>query len=339
MRKFITFGLAFLLVALTVAACSGDRSPGEITLYSGRAEDLVGPIIERFRKETGIQVKVRYGGTAELTATILEEGKNSPADVFWAQDAGALGAIAKGGRFSVLPNSTLEKVEARFRSPQGQWVGITGRARVLVYNTTKLKPEELPDSVYGLTEAKWKGRVGWAPSNGSFQAFVTAMRVLDGEAKTKKWLEDMKANNTKAYTSNTTKLNAVASGEIDVALNNHYYLYTALKDKGPSFSARNYYFRSGDAGALINVAGVGLLSSSKNQAAAKQFVDYLLAKEAQSYFSGDTPSDAFEYPLVAGIPVNPALPPLTQVKTPKLDLGSIDDLQGTLKLLRDVGLL
>lgn len=338
MRKFVTLCSLFLLLAVVVSAC-GDSSPGEITLYSGRAENLVGPIIERFEKETGIDVKVRYGGTAELAATILEEGKNSPADIFWAQDAGALGAVAKQGRLSTLPNATLNKVEARFRSPKGEWVGVTGRGRVLVYNTTKLKPEELPDSVYGLTDAKWKGRVGWAPSNGSFQAFVTAMRVLDGEAKTKKWLEDMKANNAKAYTSNTTAMNAVASGEIDVALNNHYYLYTALKDKGPSFAARNYYFRSGDAGAMINVAGVGVLNSSKNQSAAKRFVDYLLAKDAQTYFSGDTPSDAFEYPLVAGIQLNPELPPLTQLKTPNLDLGSIDDLQGTLKLLRDVGLL
>ncbi len=310
-----------------------------LTVYSGRGEGLVKPIIEQFSKATGIAVQVRYAGTSELAATILEEGKNSPADVFWAQDAGALGALSKEGRFSTLPAVVLDKVEPRFRSPKREWVGVTGRARVVAYNASKLKPEDLPDSIYGFTDPKWKGRIGWPPTNGSFQAFVTALRVLDGEAKARQWVEGVKANGARAYGNNTAALLAVASGEVDVAFVNHYYLYAQLKTEGSSFKARNYYPRAGDAGALINVAGVGILNSSKKQDLALRFVEFLLSPAAQSYFAGDSPQDAYEYPLVAGVPAHPELPPLSQIKTPNIDLSNLDDLKGTLNLLRETGMV
>lgn len=339
------------LAVTTVAACASptpaptSASPAQslagqaITVYSGRAEELVGPIIEQFTKDTGIKANVRYGGTPELAAAILEEGRNSPADVYWAQDAGALGALAQKGVLARLPDSILNKVDKRFRSPKGEWVGITGRARVVAYNTRKLTEKDMPDSTLGFTDPEWKGRIGWAPTNGSFQAFVTAMRVVEGEAKTRQWLEGVKANQPKAYRNNTAVLLAVASGEVDVGFVNHYYLYAQLKEKGPSFPARNYYPRAGDVGGMVNVAGAGVLSTSKNTEAAQRFIDYMLLQKAQTFFAGDRPGDPYEYPLVSGVLMHSDLTPLSQIKTPNIDLSSLSDLEGTLKLLRAVGIL
>jgi iron(III) transport system substrate-binding protein len=198
------FGLVvstLILLAFSAAGCqavapssptaeqpTSNPASGKLTVYSGRTENLVAPVIEQFATESGIDVEVRYGGTAEMAATIMEEGANSPADVFFAQDAGALGALANEGRLVTLPDSILSQVDARFRSAVGNWVGVSGRARTVIYNTDSVQPDELPANVYGLTDPKWQGRVGWAPSNGSFQAFVTAMRKLDGDEKARQWL-------------------------------------------------------------------------------------------------------------------------------------------------------
>jgi len=179
----IRFTLPFLalLSLLAVAACGGDDEE-TLTIYSGRSESLVQPILDQFADESGIKVRVRYGDTAELAATILEEGDNSPADVFFAQDAGALGALAEAGLLKTLPRTVLDLVPSEYRSRADLWVGISGRARVVAYNTDALSPSDLPDSIFGFTDPKWKGRIGWAPQNGSFQAFVTGLRVLEGDA-------------------------------------------------------------------------------------------------------------------------------------------------------------
>jgi iron(III) transport system substrate-binding protein len=308
---------------------------GTITVYSGRTEALVAPIIERFQKETGVEVKVRYGDTAQLAAAILEEGNNSPADVYFAQDAGALGAVVAAKRLAKLPDSILNRVDARFRAAGGEWVGISGRARTVVYNTKTLKAEELPDSLNGFTDPKWRGKIGWAPTNGSFQAFVTALRVMDGEDAARKWLEGVKANNPKVYANNTAIVQAVGAGEIEVGFVNHYYLFSFLKEQGESFPARNYHPRAGDAGAMMNVAGAGVLTTAKNPAAAQRFVEYLLATDAQQFFANQT----YEYPLIQGVSTHPQIVPISQLKMPNIDLNTLADLEKTLKLMRDTGAL
>jgi iron(III) transport system substrate-binding protein len=308
---------------------------GELTVYSGRNEELIGALVEQFQNESGIDVEVRYGDTAELAATILEEGANSPADVFFAQDAGALGALAAQDRLQKLPDSIFQRVEERFRSPEGEWVGTSGRARVVVYNTAALTETDLPETIFGFTDPKWKGRLGWAPTNGSFQAFVTALRVLQGEEKAREWLEGIRANEPKVYDNNTAIVQAAASGEIDAGFVNHYYLVRQLQENGDSFGARNYYLKNGDPGALVNVAGAGILTGAKNQAAAEQFVTFLVGDAAQQYFADET----FEYPLVTSVEANDALPPLSEIQTPQIDLSRLEDLQGTLQLLQDLGIL
>ena len=247
MRKFL-FVLLTLSVVLTACGASTEETSQSIVLYSGRSESLVAPIIERFTEETGIKVEVRYGGTAEMAATILEEGANSPADVFWAQDPGGLGAVADAGLLTKLPDEILHAVPEGFSSPNGTWVGISGRARTVVYNTDALSPEDLPDDIWEFTDPKWDGKIGWAPTNGSFQVMVTGMRQVWGEEQTREWLEGILANNPTVYPKNTPIVAAVGAGEVEVGFVNHYYLHRFLAEEGESFPARNYFLPSGGPG-------------------------------------------------------------------------------------------
>ena len=337
---------AVAAVAMLAAACSssdtdsttttaGDAEPsGSITVYSGRSEELVAPLFEQFTAATGITVNARYGDTAELAAQILEEGPNSPADVFFAQDAGALGAVAAAGQFAELDQAQLDAVPAEFRSPEGLWVGVSGRARVVVYNTNNVTPDELPDTLAGFTDPAWSGRVGWAPTNGSFQAFVTALRVLDGDQAAEQWLTDMAANDPQVYEKNSAIVAAVAAGEIDAGFVNHYYLFPFLNEN-PGGPVANYFAPIGPSGVLVNVAGVGILNSSRNPTAASAFVSYLLGDDAQQYFVTET----YEYPLVTGVAPPADLPPLTELGVDNLDLSRLEDLSGTLEMLQQTGVL
>lgn len=304
-----------------------------LLVYSGRNENLVAPLLEQFEAETGIETEVRYGGTAEMATVILEEGANSPADIFYGQDAGALGALSNAGRCAPLPASVTDAVDARFVSPDNTWVGISGRARTLVYNTDELTESELPASVLELTDPEWKGRVGWTPTNGSFQAFVTAMRVNLGEDETRAWLEGMIANDVQVFPKNTPIVEATGAGEISVGLVNHYYLYRFLAE-APDFAANNYHFPAGDVGSMINAAGACLIDSAVHTDEAILLMEYLVSDAAQQYFASETN----EYPLTKGdIAINERLKPLAEIDTPAFDLGDIDDLTGTVELLTNVG--
>lgn len=308
---------------------------GSLVIYSGRSEELVGPIFEQYEEESGVDVQVRYGDTAELAATILEEGENSPVDLFFAQDPGALGALSDADVFEKLPEKLLDRVPSKFRSPDGLWVGTSGRARVVAYNTDELKEEDLPDSILDFTDSKWEGRIGWAPTNGSFQAFVTALRNIEGEDTAREWLEGIESNNPFVYPDNSSALEGVASGEVDVAFVNHYYLLRAREEQGDDLPAENYYPKNGDPGALVLVSGAGVLKTAENPKAAKDFLRYALSDEAQQYF---TETD-FEYPLTRGVKPEKNLEPLSKIESPDVDLSNLDDLEGTLDLLRETGAL
>ena len=304
-----------------------------LTIYSGREEKLMGPLIKQAEKDLGIDIEVRYGDSTELAIALIEEGKNSRADVFYAQDAGALGALATSKLTQTLPAQLLQKVDEQFRSPTGQWVGISGRARVIDYNTKLVKPSELPTTVMQLTEPKWKGLVGWAPTNGSFQSFVSAMRLLEGDQKTLEWLKAMKANGAKDYGKNTAIVEALGRGEIALGLVNNYYLYRFTK-VNPNFPVAHHYTR-GDAGALINVAGLTVLNTTDQKSDAEKFVAYMLSPKAQNYLT----QEFYEYPLVQGILASQKQIPLDQIIVPKMDLSKLSDLKGTLSLLQEAGLL
>ncbi len=334
--------LAALLSAVLltgVAGCATNASAGpaddELVVYSGRNKNLVDPILRRFAEERDVKVFVRYGGTAELAAQLLEEGDRSPADVFFAQDAGALGAVAKAGAFAELPPSTLDRVDERFRARDGRWVGVSGRARVLAYDSEQVRRDQLPDSVLELTAPRWRGKVGFAPSNASFQAFVTGMRELIGDERTRAWLEAMKANDIQAYDNNVQVLDAVDGGEVELGLINHYYWFEKAAERGEDdVRARIEFLGHEDPGALVNVAGAGVLAGTDRADEARELVDYLLSEQAQRYFADTTK----EYPLVAGVPPVDGLPPLESLDAPEIDLADLDTLQETLQMLEEVGL-
>jgi iron(III) transport system substrate-binding protein len=327
--------VAVLIVAVAgLSGCGGDDSG--ITVYSGRARALIGPLYERFTEDTGIEVKVRYGESAELAAQIAEEGGRSPADVFFSQDAGALGALSKRDLLATLPGEELDKVDVHFRARNGTWVGVSGRARVVVVNRQKVPAAEVPNSVSAFTEPKWRGRFGIAPANASFQAFVTAMRVRLGDDRTREWLTAVKANQPKIYEGNALIVRAVNDGQIDAGLVNNYYLPELAKEIGPDrIVAENHFLPKEDPGALVNVAGVGVLRSSKDDKEAIALVRYLLSRPAQEYFAGTT----FEYPLATGVAPAPGIPPLSSIPNPGIDLSDLAGVEQTLAMLREVGLL
>ncbi|MEX2563139.1 MAG: iron ABC transporter substrate-binding protein [Nitriliruptoraceae bacterium] len=305
---------------------------GPLTVYSGRSEELVGQVFADFTAATGIEVNVRYGNTAELAGTIMEEGAASPADLYYAQDAGALGAVHRAGRLQVLPDDILSLVDEGSRSADGTWVGVTGRVRVLAYNTTLLDEADVPSSVFDLTDPQWQGRIGWAPTNGSFQAFVTAMRQLHGEDVAREWLEGIIANDPVEFPNNTTTVDGVGRGEVEIGIVNHYYLFRFLAED-PSFPVANKYL-PGDIGGLNNVAGIGILDSSDQPEAAAQLIRFLLSQEVQEYFG--QVADALEFPLRTGVD-SPLLPSIAELDPPPVDLNGLEDLEATLELLRSVG--
>jgi iron(III) transport system substrate-binding protein len=326
--------LVAVLLAFTSAACGADDA--DITLYSGRSEAQVKPLLEEFTRETGLEVAVRYGASAELAAQIAEEGANSRADLFWSQDAGALGAVGRQGLFAPAPAEAAVSIDPRFKADDGTWVGVTGRARVVVYNSEKVPAADLPATVFALTDPKWRGRVAIAPTNGSFQAFVTAMRLQAGDDRTREWLRAIKANEPRIYESNDLIVRAVNDGQVDLGLANHYYLFQLGAEIGTdNLVARNHFTTGGDPGALVNVAGVGILKSSQAQAEAGRLVSFLLSPPAQRHFAERN----FEYPLLPGVPALPSLTPLEQIQSPNIDLSKLDQLEGTLVMLREVGLL
>ncbi|HYN65352.1 MAG TPA: extracellular solute-binding protein [Ornithinibacter sp.] len=339
-RRALTLGAAAVL-ALTMAACGADDgeeplSDDALIIYSGRNENLVGPLLQKLEEQTGIDVQVRYGGSSELAAQLLEEGDGTKADLFFSQDAGALGALAKAGRLETLPDATTTRVQEGFADPNGHWVATSARARVIAYDPTQAPEVPEMTTVDAVLDPKYKGKVGFAPTNASFQSFVTALRVTKGEQGAKEWLEAFKANEPKAYDNNVLVLDAVDSGQVALGLVNHYYWYERVAEKGAAgVNAKIHFLDSDDPGALINVAGAGILAGSPQKDAAVKAIDYLLSEEGQRYFADETA----EYPVVPGVTsTTHDLVPLEELEGSSVDLNALDSLEQTLALLDEVGL-
>lgn len=330
MRQAVITSLTALGLSLSGLASA------DLTLYSGRGESFVAPMVQQFEANTGIKVNVRYGDTAALASLILEEGTRSPADLYWGQDAGAMGSLSKAGVLAELPASLYAGTYEIFSSNQRNWVSTSGRSRLLAYSTERASAEQIPDSIFDLAKPEFKGRVGWAPTNGSFQAFLTAMRVAEGEAKTEQWLRDMIANKPVVFRNNTTIIEGIANGDVDFGLVNNYYLPRFVASNA-NFPVKQGYFEAGDIGNLVNVAGAGVLATSRKQAEAIQFLEFLTSAPAQQYFT----SVVNEYPILTEVIQNPVLGSTAELLrvSPRIDLDDLDDLEGTLALLRKVGLL
>ena len=337
MKRLMAAALAGTVAALAVAggAATAPKQTTSLTVYSGRDRVLVEPILDRFARETGIDLNVRYASSTALATALVEEGSDSPADIFWATEPGTLGLVSGRALLKRLPTATTTKVPARFSTRSRRWVGTSGRSRVLAYNTNLLRPAQLPKTIWGLTNARWKGKIGIAPTNGSFQAFLGAAIHLHGEARMKRWLEGLRSNDVAFYPNNTTVVQAVARGDVQVGLVNHYYRYLLLADD-PRLPVRNHWFRAGDPGSLVLAAGVGIVSASERNAGALRFVNFLLGKWAQRFIARGP--GAAEYPLVKGPAPRPGLPGIRTIKGPKYNLGRLAvDLPKAVQLLLEVG--
>jgi iron(III) transport system substrate-binding protein len=267
---------------------------------------------------------------------LQEEGARTRADLFWGQDAGAMGALARAGLLAKLPDSVYADLPEIYTSRAGEWVATTGRARVVAYSLDRVGADELPASVFDLVDERYRGRVGLAPTNGSFQSFVTAMRIQHGEERTLEWLRGLKANDAKVYRNNTTQISAIAEREIDFALINNYYLprFTA---NDPNYPVGQTFMSAGDLGNMVNVAGIAVLAASRNSADAVRFIEYVLAPAAQSYFT----REGNEYPVRMDVTVQSDLETMDELlsRAPVIDLDDLADLEGTLQLLRQAGWL
>jgi iron(III) transport system substrate-binding protein len=311
-----------------------------------------------YKQKTDRPVEVKYGTDAQLLAALQEEGDQSPADVFWANTTGALGNAVNNDLLAELPDSITGQA-ARFVPSNQRWVPVTTRFRVLAYNSDTVNPDDLPETVKNLPRRRdLEGRVGWTPAYSSFQDFVTALRVTEGAEAARAWLRGMKNLNPKSYTSNTPMIRALAAGEIDVALTNHYYVLR-LKHGGaegeyeggeegeegeeeeeqPQASAPvgTHHFAAGDLGNLALVTGAGVLQTSGQSAEAQRFLQFLLSEQAQSFAA----NRVNEYPVVSGTQVPDYMIPADSALTlsPEFELQQLQEMDPTLGLLRDVGLL
>lgn len=345
-RRALAIGAGFA-AALTLAACATSggtessapagaiESDGRLTLYAGRDEALIAPLIEAFTDDTGIEVEVRYATSPELNALLLEEGDRTPAQVFLSQDAGALGSLANADLTAKIPAELAELIPAGFTSDDDSWIGVTGRARVIAYDGEELSDAEVPETVDVLVEPEWKGRVGFPPGNASFQSFVTALRVLEGEDAAAEWVEGMAANAPVLTEKNGATLDLVNTGQLDLALINHYYWYERAAELGAENMRAQLKFLPGDPGGIVNVTGAAILKGAAGDPDALAFVEYLVSEKAQRYFVEQT----FEYPLLPGIDAPEGLPALDTLVNPDLDLSDLESLGETQQLLADAGLL
>ena len=317
---------ALALAALAALACSGDE--GTLTVYSGRSQNLIGPLLDEFAEDTGIKVEVRYDSAVNLALLLQEEGERTPADVFISRSPGPIAFLAERGMLAPLDDDLLARAPS---SPSGYWVALTGRQRVLVYNAELLDEADLPASVHDLVEEEWLGRVAIAPSNGSFQDFFTLFRLEVGDEAALAWLTALREGGAPVLGNNSGIVQAVARGEIEMGLVNHYY-NLRFKAEDPSIASENHYFADGDPGGVTIATAAGALASGDQDLAAR-FIRYMLGREAQRYFGTQT----HEYPLATGLDLGE----VNAVPVGPIDLGEFDrlgsGLQRTLELIREAG--
>jgi iron(III) transport system substrate-binding protein len=332
--------LATIPVLLT--ACGSGGTPGQggardsITLYNGQHEQTTALLVAAFERETGIKVHVRSADEATLGNQLLQEQGNSPADVFYTENTPVLEQLREHGLLAAVQPSTLAAVPRRYDSAQGDWVGVSARVSALVYNKQRLAGTKPPTSILELASPKWRGKVGFAPSETDFQPLITAIEKLDGRPAAEHWLEALKSS-AKVYPDNETVVSQVNSGESAIGPINHYYWYRLRAEEGTggTHSALQYY-AAGDAGDLIDVSGAAVLRSSAHQAAAQRFLAFLVSRRGQQALAG---SDSFEYPLRPGVPAAPGLRPFGEIHPNSLTPAELGDGRAPLELEQRLGLL
>jgi len=321
---------------LLLCSCGGSSSGRSITLYNGQHEQTTAALVAAFEQQTHIEVNVRSGDEAELADQIMQEGSSSPADVFYTENTPVLEALRERGLLARVPASTLAAVPSRYDSPEGDWVGISARVSVLVYNTAQVAPSQLPSSILELAQPRWKGKLGFAPSETDFQPLITAIVKRNGIATAERWLKGLQAN-ARIYPDNETVVAQVNNGESALGPINHYYWFRLRAEVGDAgIHSALHYYAPDDPGNLVDVSGAAVLRSSAHQADAQAFLAFLVSHAGQEVIAH---SHSYEYPLRPGVAPAPGLRPFAQLHPESLTPAQLGDGSQALALEQKLGLL
>ena len=320
--------------AATVLPSDG-ADAGDLVIASGWPAAVVAPVVHEFEVATGLQVAVREGSSWDLAGTLGPGEAGVATDLFLSAGAGPLGAAAEDGRLVTLPSTTLARVGADVRDAGGRWVGVDGVARAVAYDRQVLDAAELPNAIDGFTDARWDGRIGWAPTDPSFQAMVTADRILDGYDATTEWINGIVRNHPRSYADDDAILAAIGSGEIAVGFVDHEAVARRQATTGGADPVQLHLLSNRDLGSLVNVDGAGVVTGAAHPDAALRFIEWLLSPASQQAIAEST----WAYPLVAGVPASPGLVPLERIARPDLDLSLLRGVSTSVDLLRAAGAL
>jgi iron(III) transport system substrate-binding protein len=339
-RRSLAAVLAVALGAATLAACgsSGSGSSATITLYSGQHVQTTNALVAAFEKKTGIGVNVRSDDEDVLSQQIVTEGAHSPADVYFTENTPPLQFLASKDLLAPVDPSTLANTPAKFSSPDGHWVGVSARVSVMVYNTSLLKPSQLPTSVMQLAQPQWKGKLALAGGETDFQPIVTSIAHTYGTAAAERWLRAVKTNATShLYPDNETVVDQVNRGQVALGVINQYYWYRLQAEVGAAdVHSAIAYFAPRDVGYVIDVSGAGVLKSSTHQADAQKFLAFLTSKEGQEIIGH---SDSFEYPIASGVTTSKPETPFDQLQPNAISIAELGTGAEAIKLLQEAQLL
>ena len=337
------FGAGLIGVVLgagLLSACGGGggSGAGSLTLYSGQHVQTTQALATAFEQKTGINVNIRFDDEAVLADQVVTEGSNSPADVFFSENSPPLQFLASKNLLAGVDASTLVNTPSRFNSPEGHWVGVSARVSVLVYNTSLLKPSELPTSAMQLADPKWSGKIGLAGGETDFQPIVTSIAKSHGKAAALHWLLGLKSNaSSHLYSSNETLTDDVNRGQVALGLINQYYWYREKARVGASgLHSAIAYFAPGDVGYVIDVSGAGILSSSRHKTEAQKFLAFLTSTQGQEIIAH---SASFEYPIGSGVQTAQPETPFTQLRPNGITIAQLGTGAEALALLQQAQLL
>ena len=331
--------LAVALGAVLLAGCSTDSggSADALTVYSGQHVQTTQALVADFERQTGIAVNIRSDDEDVLADQIVTEGSRSPADVYFTENSPPLQYLASKGLLASVDPSTLANTPSRFNSPDGKWVGVSARVSVMVYNTSLLKPSELPTSVMDLADPQWNGKIAIAGAETDFQPIITSIVRAHGEAAAVQWLEAVKANaGSHDYPDNETITSEVNSGQVALGIINQYYWYREKPRWGPGMHSAIAYFAPHDPGYVIDVSGAAILKSSTHQAEAQRFLAFLTSKEGQEIIAH---SDSFEYPIASGVTTAQPETPFDQLQPNSITIPELGTGAEAIKLLQEAQLL
>ena len=333
-RRTATALAALALTASTLSGCGVFGQP-DLVIYNAQHEQLLDEIVPLFEEESGLDVELRSGKDLEMANQIVEEGDDSPADVFLTENSPAMTIVDNAGLFAELPEDTIATIPDQYVPADRRWTGFLARSTVAMYNTDSMTEADMPDSILDFAEPEWKGRVAFSPTGADFQAIVSAVLELEGEDATRAWLQGLKDNGV-IVQNNLVVMQSVDSGEVDAGIAYHYYWYRDREENGSdSDSSALHFFGDQDPGAFLSISGAGILASSEHQEAAEEFLTWLTGTEAQQAMAE---SYALEYPLNPDASLNPDVKPFDELDPPQVDVASLNGPQVT-DLMTEAGLL